>query len=128
MKRGLLLFAHGARDPRWALPFEDIARRIRARAPQLPLELCFLEFMQPGIAEGGHRLASAGCTWIDVVPLFLGAGGHVRKDLPDLLAELRAAHPSTHWELRPAIGEVDSVIEAMALATLALLQDTPAEG
>ena len=32
MKRGLLLFAHGARDPRWALPFEDVAARVRRTA------------------------------------------------------------------------------------------------
>jgi sirohydrochlorin cobaltochelatase len=128
MKRGLLLFAHGARDPRWALPFEDVAARIRARAPGVPVELCFMEFMQPGIVEGGHRLASAGCTWVDVVPLFLGGGGHVRKDLPVLLGELAAAHPPTHWEMRPAIGEVDSVVEAMAEASLFWLQDTSAKG
>ena len=33
MKNGLLLFAHGARDPNWARPFEEVARRIRDRAP-----------------------------------------------------------------------------------------------
>lgn len=122
MKRGLLLFAHGARDPSWALPFEDVVQRIRRRAPELPVELCFLEFMQPGIVDGGLRLATGGCTWIDVVPLFLGAGGHVRKDLPRLLGQLAAAHPHTHWEMRPAVGEIESVIEAMAQASLTWTQ------
>ena len=121
MKHGLLLFAHGARDSRWALPFEDIVRRIRERAPGVPVELAFLEFMTPGLVDAGHRLAAAGCDRVDVVPLFLGAGGHVRRDLPALLAELETAHPGTHWELRPAIGEVDSVIDAMAGASLAFL-------
>jgi sirohydrochlorin cobaltochelatase len=120
MKNGLLLFAHGARDPRWALPFEDVARRIRARAPSLAVELSFLEFMTPTLREGGERLAAAGCDRVDVLPLFLGAGGHVRKDLPALLTELSAAHPSVQWRLQTAIGEVDSVVEAMALAALAL--------
>jgi len=123
MKRGLLLFAHGARDPRWALPFEDVAARIRARAPDVAVELCFLEFMAPTLIEGGQRLAAAGCTRVDVVPLFLGAGGHVRKDLPDLLAELTAAHAAVSWTLRPAIGELDPVIEAMAAASLSWVQE-----
>lgn len=118
-RRGLLLFAHGARDSRWALPFEDIANRIRERAPDVPVELCFLEFMAPGLVEGGQRLAAAGCTRVDVVPLFLGAGGHVRKDIPVLLAQLEVSNPTVRWELRPAIGEMDAVIEAMALASLA---------
>jgi sirohydrochlorin cobaltochelatase len=126
MKNGLLLFAHGARDPRWALPFEDVARRIRAREPAVAVELSFLEFMAPTLREGGERLAEAGCDRVDVVPLFLGAGGHVRKDLPELLNELAAAHPGVSWRLQKAIGEVDSVVEAMALAALALTRASEA--
>ena len=118
MKRGLLLFAHGARDPRWAEPFEDVARRVRRGAPAAAVQLAFLEFMTPSLREAGTALVDAGCTRIDVVPLFLGAGGHVRKDLPALLAELSAAHPGVQWQLQGAIGERDSVIEAMARAAM----------
>jgi sirohydrochlorin cobaltochelatase len=42
MSQGLLLFAHGARDPRWSLPFEDVARRIRIMRPGVALELAYL--------------------------------------------------------------------------------------
>ncbi len=123
MQRGLMLFAHGARDPRWALPFEAVARRVRERAPALLVQLAYLEFMAPGLVDAGHALAQAGCARVDVVPLFLGAGGHVRKDLPLLLAELAALHPQVTWQLRTAIGEADSVIDAMAQAALALAVD-----
>jgi sirohydrochlorin cobaltochelatase len=123
MQRGLMLFAHGARDPRWALPFEAVARSVRERDPQLVVQLAFLEFMAPGLIDAGHTLAQAGCARVDVVPLFLGAGGHVRKDLPLLLAELATLHPQVVWQLRSAIGEADSVIDAMAQAALALASD-----
>ena len=118
MTRGVLLFAHGARDPRWAEPFEDVARRVREREPALAVQLAFLEFMAPTLREAGEMLVGACCTRIDVIPLFLGAGGHVRKDLPALLAELSAAYPQIRWRLQRAIGEADSVIEAMAHAAL----------
>ena len=123
-KRGVLLFAHGARDPRWAGPFEDVARRVRGREPALAVQLAFLEFMTPSLCGAGELLVGAGCTQVDVIPLFLGAGGHVRKDLPELLAELAAAHPRVQWHLQRAIGEVDSVIEAMAGAAIASLNET----
>jgi sirohydrochlorin cobaltochelatase len=113
---GLLLFAHGARDPGWAAPFEDIARRIRSRAPSLRVELAFLEFMSPTLAQAGRDLAAAGCERVVVVPLFLGVGGHVRKDLPALLAALASQYPQVRWQLQPAIGEIDAVVEAMAQA------------
>jgi sirohydrochlorin cobaltochelatase len=117
---GLLLFAHGARDPNWALPFIDVARRIRAARPGLAVALAYLEFMAPSLPEAGEQLARQGCDRVDVVPLFLGAGGHVRKDLPALLEQLAARHPTVAWQLQPAIGEIDSVVQAMADAALAL--------
>ena len=123
MKRGVLLFAHGARDPNWAIPFRAVAERVRARDAELVVELAFLEFMTPTLKDAGAELAGAGCTQVDVVPLFLGAGGHVRKDLPELLTALRSACPGTEWRLRRAIGEIDTVIDAMAAAALHLTSD-----
>ena len=119
--RGLLLFAHGARDPEWARPFEAVAQAVRAQRPGTPLRLAYLEFMQPGITQAATELVQAGCQAVEVLPLFLGAGGHVRKDLPRLLDELRAAHPGVRFELHPAVGELSTVVQAMAGAALALL-------
>ena len=122
-KRGLLLFAHGARDARWAEPFEDVAKRVRERDPALAVQLAFLEFMTPTLRDAGTALIKAGCTRIDVLPLFLGAGGHVRKDLPELLETLRAKHPGVEWRLQTAIGARPGVIEAMADAVVSDLSD-----
>jgi sirohydrochlorin cobaltochelatase len=122
---GLLLFAHGARDPNWALPFEAVAQLVRAGRPGLPVELAFLEFMSPNLSEAGHRLAALGCNDVAVIPLFLGAGGHVRKDLPALMADMAHSHPRVTWRLQHAIGEIDSVIHAMAEAAMALADHSP---
>lgn len=117
---GILLFAHGARDPHWARPFEAVAERLRARCPDTPVTLAFLEFMAPDLPAAGRELAARGCRAVTVVPLFLGAGGHVRKDLPRLVDALRDEHPAVAWTLAPAIGEIDSVVAAMAEAAAAL--------
>ncbi len=126
MTRGILLFAHGARDPRWAEPFEAVAAQVRASDAALLVQLAFLEFMSPALREAGDSLATAGCERVDVVPLFLGAGGHVRKDLPALLDALRTAHPQVEWRLQRAIGEVEGVIAAMAYAASALASEPAA--
>ena len=116
---GLLLFAHGARDPAWADPFKAVLRHCQAQQPQRPVALAFLEFMSPNLLQAGDALASAGCAAVDVVPLFLGAGGHVRKDIPVLLAQLAQRHPQVRWTLRPAVGESAAVVQAMAEVALA---------
>ena len=119
MSAALLLFAHGARDPRWAEPFLAIAERVRAADPARPVELAFLELMEPDLGEAARRLAAAGATRIDVVPLFLGMGGHLRNDLPPLVEAVRAALPGVEFRLHPAIGENDAVIAVVASAALA---------
>ena len=119
MTRALVLFAHGARDPRWAEPFEAVAARVRAAAPGVPVALAFLELMQPSLADAVTALVAEGATRVDVVPLFLGTGGHLRQDLPPLVDVLRAAHPGVAIGLHAAIGEHAAVIDAMARASLA---------
>jgi len=120
MKDGLILFAHGARDPRWAEPFEAIAATVRSRAPELRVEVAFLELMTPDVATAVQVLAAEGCRRIDVVPLFLGMGGHLRRDLPPLLDAVAARHPSIAITLHPAAGEAPGVIAALAEHALAL--------
>ncbi|HEX6363149.1 MAG TPA: CbiX/SirB N-terminal domain-containing protein [Albitalea sp.] len=120
---GIILFAHGARDAEWSRPFEEIASALRALQPDAAVRLAYLEFMAPTMPEAAAALAAAGCTRIEVVPLFLGAGGHVRKDVPALFAQLQAAHPGVRFALHRAIGEEPSVIAAMAAAAAALLDD-----
>ncbi len=119
--RGLLLFCHGARDPNWALPFEAVAARAREFEPANIVKLAFLEFMTPDLATAGAELAALGCRQVDIVPLFLGAGGHVRKDLPVLLSALQAQHPQVAWQLHRAVGEQPDVVEAMARVSVATM-------
>ena len=121
-KPGLLLFAHGARDPRWAHPFQNVLLRVQALSPGVPVQLAFLEFMSPTLPDACTALAVAGCTHIDVVPLFLGTGGHVRKDLPLLLDAVRTQHAALSLQLHPSIGELQSVMQAMAEAAAAVLR------
>ena len=121
MNTALILFAHGARDPRWAAPFEAVAALVRVQRPDVPVRLAFLELMQPGLLEAGAELAALGCRQLQVLPLFLGTGGHVRKDLPLLIAALSQAYPELSVTLQPAVGEIPGVTTAMARAALDLL-------
>ena len=114
MTQAIILFAHGARDPRWSQHFEAVAEHLRTLRPGIEVRLAFLEFMAPTLLEAAEDLARGGCTDVSVVPMFLGAGGHVRRDLPQLVEALQLRHPQVQWWLRPAIGEAPSVIRAMA--------------
>jgi len=49
--RGIVLFAHGARDPEWSRPFEAICARVRSSRPEYPIALAYLEMMSPTLEE-----------------------------------------------------------------------------
>ncbi len=118
---GLILFGHGARDPAWAQPFEAVAQLVRVGRPALPLRLAYLEFMTPDLPTAGAALVEEGCRHIAILPLFLGAGGHVRRDLPAAVELLRQTHPAVSWTVHAAVGEMPDVLQAIARATLNLL-------
>ena len=117
--RGLVLFAHGARDARWAEPFERLRSRVEARRPDLLVVLAFLEHMQPDLAGAVAALAERGARRVRIVPLFFGRGGHLREDFPRHVERAQAAAPAVVLDIAPAAGEDPAVIEALADFALA---------
>lgn len=113
-KQGVILFGHGARDPQWAMPMERVRARMRERRPALAVELAFMEFLSPTLEEAADRLVAGGVEAIAVVPMFLAQGGHLKRDVPVLVEALRDRHPACQVSLATAVGEVESVVQAMA--------------
>ena len=120
MTTAIILFAHGARDPEWAGPLRRVQAAIRQQAGEVPVELAFLEFMAPTLPECAAALVTGGAENILVVPMFIAQGGHLKRDVPEMLARLRSTHPQARFSLSGAIGEEAVVIRAMADAALKL--------
>jgi sirohydrochlorin cobaltochelatase len=118
MTTALILFAHGARDPEWANPMRRVQAAVRQRVAEMPVELAFLEFMTPTLADCATALIADGATKIVVMPMFIARGGHLKRDVPELLAALQAAHPGVELVLGDVIGEQEIVVQAMAEASL----------
>ncbi|MFC5472548.1 sirohydrochlorin chelatase [Paraherbaspirillum soli] len=112
--QALVLFAHGARDPAWAAPFERLQQLIQAQLPTVHVALAFLELMQPDLPQLLAQLAASGVAEVSVVPVFLGQGGHVRRDLPLLIEQARQQHPTLSIEVAQAAGEQPEVLSAIA--------------
>jgi sirohydrochlorin cobaltochelatase len=136
---GILLFAHGSRDPLWKRPIEAVAAQIARTQPELPVACAYLELCEPSLADAATNMISqlqknaiiniANSVYstrtfdlnhlkIRILPMFLGMGKHAREDLPELAAQLRAAHPEVEFEIAPAVGEDERVTQL--LATLAI--------
>lgn len=116
---GIILFAHGSRDPLWPLPIEAVAAQISARQPDTLVRCAYLEMCAPTLLEAADALVAAGARQLRIFPLFLGVGKHAREDLPLLIEQLKGAHPDVAIELLSAAGEYAQITALMADIALA---------
>lgn len=118
MSQTLILFAHGARDPEWAVPMHHVQSLVQAARPDTSVALAFLEFMSPSLSDCVQAQVAAGATRIAIVPMFIAQGGHLKRELPEMVAALRSTYPEVQFSLSGPIGQVDTVMQAMATAAL----------
>ncbi len=119
-RTALILLAHGARDPQWAEPLQRVCAAVRDQDPEMRVEPAFLEFMQPDLRACAESLVAEHFERVLVMPMFMASGGHLKRDVPLLLEELRNSHPRTEFAVAAAIGEAESVVQAMARHALTL--------
>jgi sirohydrochlorin cobaltochelatase len=111
--QAIILFAHGARDPEWAVPFGIIKRQLQAARPDVQFELAFQDFMTPSLEAAVAQSTARGARRIVLVPLFMAQGGHLKQDLPLLVAKIREQHPGIELQVLPAIGDAPEILRAI---------------
>ncbi len=113
-RHGLVLFAHGARAPSWAVPFERLRDLVAAGHGDGLVRLAYLELMRPDLPTVVDELAAEGVTRVDLFPIFLAVGSHLREDLPLLVAAARARHPDIAITVHAALGESEAMLRHIA--------------
>lgn len=112
--QGVIVFAHGSRDPLWRQPVEQIAQAIGNRQAGVVARCAYLELCEPSLTAVAAELAAQGVTTIRVLPLFFGMGKHAREDLPQLMANLRQTYPHITFLLLPTAGENPQLLRVLA--------------
>ncbi|MFJ6914901.1 sirohydrochlorin chelatase [Streptomyces sp. NPDC101133] len=79
----LVVVAHGSRDPRALSTVRALLGRVRLLRPALPVHLGHIELNEPLLPD---TLAALGGGEAVLVPLLLGRGYHVKRDIPDMAA------------------------------------------
>ena len=105
MSTGVVLIAHGSRDPKWRAPFDTVVANCAASIGADAVRLAFMELTGPTLADAVAGLVAAGHTRIRVLPLFMSAGGHVAKDIPKQIDAERQTHPGVTFEQLAPVGQ-----------------------
>jgi sirohydrochlorin cobaltochelatase len=119
---GVIVFAHGSRDPLWRKPIEAVAAQVGQTDASALVSCAYLELCEPDLPAAAALLVAQGATRLRILPLFFGMGKHAREDLPELLTALGSAHPGVKIEALPTVGEnprLTSLLAEMALDTKA---------
>jgi len=70
--------------------------------------------MKPTLDEAVDSVVAKGARRARIVPVFLGVGGHLKKDLPMLVEAARARHAGLEIVLEQTIGERKEITDAIA--------------
>ena len=104
LKRALLIVDHGSRV---ALANESVGElaELVARAGQYDLVLgAHMELAEPSIAQSVERCVAEGVQELTVVPYMLAPGRHAMEDIPRLVEEAAAAHPTLACRVSGPLG------------------------
>ena len=115
--RALVILAHGSRRTEAHDHIERIAAAVRARAPELAVEVAYLELAEPSLEQTITRLAARGASPIAIHPLLLAPGRHLLEDLPRRIRAAGAAAPGVELRLLEPLGSRPELAD-LILATL----------
>jgi sirohydrochlorin cobaltochelatase len=100
----LLVAGHGSQDAAGAVELLALADRVRALDPRPALACGFIELSPPPLSVACADLVAKGAGEIVVVPVMLLAAGHVKDDVPALVARLRLQFPGVHFRYARELG------------------------
>ncbi len=112
VKTALLLIAHGSRQKEANDDLFHLADRLREREWSI-VAASFLELAEPSIADGGADCVAQGAECVILVPYFLSAGVHVRRDLSAILERLAEQFPKVAFRLAEPLGRHPLLIEVV---------------
>jgi sirohydrochlorin ferrochelatase len=113
----VLLIAHGSQHEAANDDLRALAERIAARGEHPIVEACFLEMAEPDITTGGERCVAKGAARVLMIPYFLSAGVHLRRDLTAARDVLKRLYPGVDFRLGPPLGP-HPLLDALAAARI----------
>ncbi|MFI7601122.1 sirohydrochlorin chelatase [Actinoplanes sp. NPDC049681] len=112
---GVVLVAHGSRDPRAGRATEALAQAVRARYPEWDVRASYLDHSVPRPRQVLASLEAAGHRRAVMVPLLLTCAYHGRVDVPGEITAARAEGVRLDVSLSDVLGPVEGEVPGLLL-------------
>jgi sirohydrochlorin ferrochelatase len=106
--------AHGSREKEANADLHHLVAVLRRRKSYTRVEASFLELVEPSIEQGVARCVAAGVQRVVLLPYFLSAGVHVRRDLTKLRNHLVSKFPAVSFHLGEPLGRHPLLVDIVA--------------
>jgi sirohydrochlorin ferrochelatase len=103
-RTALLLIAHGSRQPEANADLSRLADELRQTGRFSHVEPAYLELAEPDIDAGAANCVRPGVRRVILLPYFLSAGVHVRRDLTAAQARLSTRFAGVEFALAEPLG------------------------
>ncbi len=107
---GLLIVGHGSHCIDSGREMAAIADLVSAAAPDVAVEVGFLEITDPPAGVMLDVLVARGCRRIVVLPLMLLGAGHSKNDVPAVVLDGRLRHPDNDLRFGSPLGVVHELL------------------
>jgi sirohydrochlorin ferrochelatase len=104
MRRALLIVDHGSGRAEAHEHLEGIAARVSELAPDWIVRAAHMEIASPSIEQGIEACVRDGADEVLIHPLFLVPGRHLTEDIPALVREVEARHPTLKIRITEPLG------------------------
>lgn len=104
MNRAIIVLGHGSRSADATAQFLQVVEMLKERQEGDLVLPAFMELAEPRLANAIAQAVTLGATEILVIPCFLFQGIHIKEDIPEMLAELKALHPEVTVHFGNPIG------------------------
>ena len=111
-KKGIMICGHGSRDKDAEVEFSLVAKGLKNRFPDLPIEYGFLEYSAPNIHMGLNSLTAQGVEHIYAVPGMLFAATHAKNDIPSVLTSFEEKQTGLKVTYGQELGLQTAMIDA----------------
>ncbi len=112
--KAILYIGHGTKAKKGAIEAKAFMQQVMEKVNAPIQEMSFLEFTEPSIEQGFFHCVEKGAAEITVVPLFLLAAGHIKRDIPRIITSLKKKHPAIKVVVRNPFGVQSEILDGVA--------------
>lgn len=104
MKTAMLIVGHGSKSRDAVNAFEKLVALIKEKNRYEIVAGAHMELAEPGIIETVDEIAKQDPEMIIIAPYFLYEGMHIKKDIPEMIEDMRKKYPRIKFKFAKPIG------------------------